>query len=230
VRREDDRFAVDLDDRPLRTPAKAPLVLPTRALAEAIAGEWNALDDAIDPQRLPFTRAANSAIDRVAWDRQSVVAAIAAYGETDLVCYRADEPEALRARQATAWDPWLDWTERALGARLEPVSGLMHRRQPAPSIAALRQAVADLDDFALTALSELVTLSGSLVLGLAVSRGALAGIDAWALSRIDEAWQIEHWGTDAEAEAAGDRALADFLRAEALLALLTTPDSESVVG
>jgi chaperone required for assembly of F1-ATPase len=230
VRREGDGFAVDLDDRPLRTPAKAPLLLPTRALAEALAGEWNALDRAIDPARLPLTRAANAAIDRVARERDAVVAAIAAYGATDLTCYRAAEPEALRARQAAAWDPWLAWAARELGARLEPVTGLIPRDQPAPSLAALRAAVARLDPFALTALNELVTLSGSLVLGLAVARGALPADEAWALSRIDEAWQVEHWGVDAEAEAAAERACADFLRAEALLGLLAEPDASPSAG
>ena len=223
VRAQAEGFAVDLDDRPLRTPAKAPLVVPTRALADAIAREWNALDVAIEPERLPFTRAASSAIDRVAGQRAGVVAAIAAYGETDLICYRAEEPAALRARQAAAWDPWLDWAERALAAPLVAVPGIVHRAQPAPSLAALRAAVADLDAFALTALHELAALSGSLVLALAVSRGALDGAEAWDLSRIDEAWQIEQWGVDAEAAAAAARAGADFLRAEALLGLLARP-------
>jgi chaperone required for assembly of F1-ATPase len=220
VRSEDSGFAVDLDDRPLRTPAKAPLVVPTAALAEAIAGEWNALDELSEPQRLPFTRAVNSAIDRVGPQRADVVAAVATYGETDLICYRAESPESLRARQAGAWDPWLGWAARELGAPLEPVAGLMHRAPPAARLAALVRAGAEHDAFALTALHDLVTLSGSLVLGLAVSRGALGGDEAWSLSRVDEAWQNEQWGVDMEAAAAVERGREDFLRAECLIGLL----------
>jgi chaperone required for assembly of F1-ATPase len=212
-------FGVALDERTLRTPAKAPLVVPSRALAEAVAAEWDALE-AIDPARVPLTRLANSAIDRVSARPGEVAEAVAAYGETDLICYRADEPAGLRERQAAAWDPWLEWAGRELAAPLVAVAGLMHHAQSAESVARLRAAVAGHGPFELTALHELVTLSGSLVLGLAVSRGALGGAEAWELSRIDEAWQIEHWGLDAEAEAAAGRARADFLRAERLLGLL----------
>ncbi|PZQ49640.1 MAG: ATPase [Rhodovulum sulfidophilum] len=213
-------FTVRLDDRGLRTPAQAPLVVPTAALAEAIAGEWRAIEAEIDPERLYFTKAANSAIDRVGRDPEPVVGAIAAYGDADLLCYRADEPEALRARQAAAWDPWLDWAAEALDARLEPVEGVMHRPQPAASLAALRAAVAGFDPLPLTALHDLVTLSGSLVLGLAVARGALAGEEAWDLSRLDEIWQAEQWGADDEAQRAAMLRRASFMRAEKLTNLL----------
>jgi chaperone required for assembly of F1-ATPase len=220
VRRAGQGYGVHLDDRALQTPGKVPLVVPSRALAEAIAGEWDAVAAAIEPERLPFTRAANSAIDRVAAQRAAVASAIACYGECDLLCYRAEAPEELLVRQAAAWDPWLDWATRALGAPLLTSHGVVHRAQPASSVAALRDAVSALGPFELTALHELVSLSGSLVLGLAVSRGSLDAARAWELSRIDEAWQIEHWGLDAEAEAAAERARSDFLRAEALLVLL----------
>lgn len=217
---EGEGFAVRLDGRGLRTPAEAPLVVPNAALAEAIAAEWRAIEAEIDPEKLPFTKAANTAIDRVRREREAVIDAIAAYGDADLLCYRAEEPAGLRARQAAAWQPWLDWAANELGAPLAPVEGVMHQRQPAASLAALRAEVACHDALGLTALYDLVTLSGSLVLGLAVARGALSGGDAWALSRIDEIWQSEQWGTDYEAEQAADIREAAFLRAEALLALL----------
>jgi chaperone required for assembly of F1-ATPase len=220
VRPLDAGFGLFLDARELRTPAGVPLVVPTEALAEAIAAEWAALEGEIDPGRLPLTRAANSAIDRVARQREAVVEAVAAYGGTDLLCYRADEPEGLVARQAAGWDPWLVWSARALHAPLIAVTGVMHEPQPPASLAALRAAVAAEEPFALTALAELVALSGSLVLGLAVAAGALAAEEAWALSRIDETWQEERWGTDAEAAAAAAARRAEFLQARDLLALL----------
>lgn len=213
-------FGVWLDDKPLATPAGAPLLLPTEALAEAVAAEWDALEAEIDPAKLPLTRAANSAIDRVRRAPGPVIDAIADYGNSDLVCYRAAAPEALALRQAAAWDPWLDWSARALEAPLGVVSGVMHAPQPAASLAALRRAVEAHDAFGLTALHDLVALSGSLVLGLAVSLDALDAETAWDLSRIDEDWQAEQWGLDAEAEAAAARKRRDFVRARTLITLL----------
>jgi len=220
VRPRSGGFAVDLDDRALTTPAGRPLVLPTEALARAVAAEWDALGGEIDPHRLPLTRAANSAIDRVADQREAVIDAIAEYGGSDLLCYRADAPAGLASRQAEGWDPWLAWGARALGAPLVAVAGVVHQSQPGPSLAALRAAVAEHDAFGLTALYDLVSLSGSLVLGLAVARGALDAEAAWELSRLDEAWQAEHWGLDAEAEAASERRREAFVRAAGVLALL----------
>lgn len=217
---EEDGFGLRLDGRPLNTPAQAPLRAPTAALAEAIAQEWRAVTDQLRVEGLPFTRAANVAIDRIAPAPEPVVAAIAAFGEADLLCYRAIGPEGLRERQAEGWDPLLVWSAKALGAPLIAVSGVMHQAQPPGSLAALRAAVAAHGAFALTALHELVTLSGSLVLGLAVSRGALAPEAAWDLSRIDERWQAELWGEDAEAAAAVARRRADFMRAAQLLEML----------
>ena len=216
---EGEGFGVRLDARPVRTPAGVALVVPTQALAEAIAAEWDALDGEIRPERLPFTRAANVAIDRVAGNPGPVVAAIAEYGGTDLLCYRAAGPEGLVARQAQGWDPWLVWSAQALGAPLIAVTGVMHAPQPAPSLAALHAAVAAEDAFGLTALHALVSLSGSLVLGLAVARAALDPGRAWDLSRIDEAWQAEQWGLDAEAEAAAAVRRSDFLRGARLRVL-----------
>lgn len=215
-----DGFGLRLDARPLRTPAAAPLLVPTLALAEAIAAEWRAVEGAVRPEALPFTRAANVAIDRVAPDPGPVVDQIAAYGASDLLCHRAEEPAALRRRQEAAWDPPLAWSATALGAPLIPVAGLMPSDQPADSLAALRRAVAGQSPFGLTALYELVTLSGSLVLGLAVVRNAWTADAAWALSRLDDTWQAELWGVDAEAQAAASLREAAFLQAARLHELL----------
>ncbi|WP_297976302.1 ATP12 family chaperone protein, partial [uncultured Amaricoccus sp.] len=189
VRPEAGGFAVVLDERALRTPAGTLLTVPRRALAEAVAAEWDALGAEIDPRRLPLTRLANSALDRVEPQRAAVTATIAAYGETDLVCYRAESPAALAARQAAAWDPWLGWARRELRAPLVAVGGVIPQEQPPASLAALRAAVAAEGPFGLVALHELVALSGSLVLGLAVRRGALDPGAAWEISRLDETWQ-----------------------------------------
>lgn len=217
-----DGHAVLLDDRSLRTPAGSPLVVPTAALAAAIATEWNALATEILPDRLPLTRAANAAIDRVAPDPAPVADAVAAYGGTDLLCYRADGPAELVDRQAAAWDPWLAWAAARYGAPLLTATGIMHQPQPPASLAALRTAVGAADPFTLTALHELVALSGSLILGLAVADAALDPITAWALSRLDETWQAEQWGIDAEAEAAAEKAGSGFLAAAGLVRLLAT--------
>lgn len=219
-RPEADGFGVSLDARPLKTPAGATLIVPTEALAAAIAAEWNAIDGAIRPDELHLTRAANSAIDRIAPDPGPVIDAIAEYGGSDLLCYRAAEPEALAERQAAGWDPWLAWSARELHAPLIAVTGVAHQQQPGPSLAALHAATAAYTPFALAGLYGLVSLSGSLILGLAVARGALPAEEAWALARIDETWQAEQWGLDAEAEAMAAAARADFLGSARLLTLL----------
>lgn len=208
-----------LDDRPLRTPAKAPLILPTPALAKALAAEWDAQDGRIRPQTMPLTRAANAAIDRVAPNRPAVRAELAGYGETDLLCYRAAAPSALVARQAATWDPLLDWAAASLGARLVTVEGVMHQPQPAPALAALAAALAEADDFALTALHELVSLSGSLVIGLAILHHHAPAEDLWEAAHLDQTWQAEQWGADAEAAAELALRRAAFLQARDFLAL-----------
>ena len=195
----DDGFTVHLDARPVRTPAKAPLVLPTLALAEAVAAEWEAQSGLVNPATMPFTRTANSAIDKVAPQFDEVVAIVAAYGGTDLLCYRAPGPEPLVARQAASWDPLLDWAATALEAPLRATSGVMHCAQPPASLAALTARVAALTPFQIAAFHDLVALSGSLVLALATTAGRLDAEAAWRLSRIDEDWQAELWGVDDEA-------------------------------
>lgn len=192
-------FTVRLDGRPVKTPAKAALVVPTQAMAQAIAAEWDAQSGEVKPATMPVTRAANSAIDKITAQRDEVVEIIAAYGQSDLLCYRAVAPVALIARQAAGWDPVLDWAEAALGARLVVTAGVVHVAQPSDALARLTARVAGMTEFQLAGLHDLVAISGSLVLALAVTEGRLGDDEAWALSRIDESWQIEQWGADEEA-------------------------------
>ncbi|UXU76102.1 MULTISPECIES: ATP12 family chaperone protein [unclassified Paracoccus (in: a-proteobacteria)] len=202
-------WTVLLDDRRLRTPGKQPLALPTQALALAIAEEWQAQPEVISPQLMPLTRAANSAIEKVTPQFDEVAAMLAAYGGTDLLCYRAETPESLVAAQAAGWDPLIDWAATELRAPLRITHGVIPVDQQAETLRQLHQHVAGLDIFGLTALHDLVTLPGSLVLGLAVIRGRIDAGEAHRLSRIDEDFQAERWGRDDEAEeAAADRRVA----------------------
>lgn len=205
---------IALDGRAVRTPAKAELIVPTRALAEAIAAEWNAVETRIDPQVMPFTRTANAALDKVAHQRAEVAQMIASYGETDLLCYRASAPQELVLRQREEWDPLLDWADAELGARLRPTEGVMPVSQHADAMARLRADVERRGVFGLTALHDLVALSGSLVIGLAAYRDAHGIDDLWQTSRLDEAWQAEVWGIDEEAEEMAEVKHAAFLHAK----------------
>lgn len=213
-------WSVTLDGRPIRTPAKAPLTLPTRAYAEACAAEWAAQEGKVRPETMPLTRSANAAIDKVAVQFDEVAELIAAYGGTDLLCYRAEAPESLVARQAAAWDPLLDWAEEALGARLVPTAGIIHRPQDQAAVARLAEATRALDPFELAAFHDLVALSGSLVLGFAAARGARDPEALWAASRIDEDWQAEQWGTDEEAAEQAALKKRAFLDAAHIFSLL----------
>lgn len=213
-------FTVALDGRPLRTPAKAACIVPGRALAEALAAEWNGVGELLDPGAMPLTRAANTAIDRVAPNADAVRADLAGFAETDLLCHRAGFPEELAAREAEGWDPLLAWAGEALGARLIAVEGVMPEAQPPQAVARLSAELEPADPWELTALHDLVVLSGSLVLALAVSHGRLTAEAAWTLSRIDEDWQISLWGEDAEAAAAAETRRRAFRDAARLLDLL----------
>lgn len=197
----DGGFTVTLDGRAVKTPAKRALVVPTLAMAELIAAEWDAQETRVRPETMPATRAANSAIDNVAHNFAEIAADLARYGETDLLCYRATGPEGLVARQEAGWQPLLDWAATHLGAPLITVAGVMHQPQPAPSLASLRARTASLSPFRLAAFHDIVAISGSLVLGFAVIHGRLTPDEAWMLSRIDENWQAELWGQDDEAMA-----------------------------
>jgi chaperone required for assembly of F1-ATPase len=216
-------YQVELDGRPVRTPGKALLVLPTRAMAEAVAAEWDAQEGEIKPLTMPVTRSANSAIERVTPSHAEVAAMLSAYGETDLLCYRAEGPQDLAARQAEGWDPLLDWAAEALEARLHPTAGVLPVPQPAQSVANLSAEVTRTPPFHLTALHDLVTLSGSLILGLATAYGRLTPETAFDLSRIDEDFQIEQWGEDEEAAEFATARRAQFLHADRFWRL-STPD------
>lgn len=223
VAQVDQGFAVQLDGRPVKTPAKAQLIVPTQALADRIAAEWDAVDKEINPATMPFTRSANAAIDKVTHQHREVADMLAAYGDADLTCYRAEGPQTLIARQAEAWDPLLEWLDTAYGARLVPVQGVMHAPQDARALKRLSEAVHALDSFALTAFHDLVSLSGSLTIGFAALDDLYDPLDLWKLSRLDELWQEEQWGEDEEAQAMAARKESDFLHAREFYNLSRAP-------
>lgn len=214
-----DGWTVHLDGKPIRTPAKAAFVAP-EAVARAAASEWDTQEGEVKPASMPITRAINSAIDRTAPEFDAVVEMVAAYGGTDLICYRAEGPEELVRRQLSAWTPLIDWAETRFDARLVTATGVMHVLQPADGQVRLAKAVAGYDPLALTALYDLVALSGSLVIGLAVAEDRLGVDQGWATSRIDEIWQAEQWGVDDEAAALATRKEGEFAAAARLLKML----------
>lgn len=193
-------FRILLDGRPVRTPAKAVLELPTLAAAEAIAAEWQAQGDKINPASMPLTRMANTAIDRMPEHRDATIDEILAYAGSDLLCYRAEAPDSLAARQAAAFDPLLDWLDHAYGVRLKVTYNITHVTQDTESLARLRKVIAGCDNFTLVALSSITNLAGSAVIGLAVLQGRLSGLEARNVSNTDELFQAEFWGEDAEAQ------------------------------
>ena len=212
--------AILLDGRPVKTPARRALALPTAALAAAIVAEWDAQGDEIDPRAMPLTGLANAAIDRVTPDLAAFARTLAAYGETDLLCYRADGPDSLVARQAAEWDPPLAWARARYGVAFVVTTGIVHAAQPPATIARLATAVAGYDAFALAALSPLVTVSGSLLLALALAEGAIDRATAFAAAMLDELWQAERWGEDALAIQARAARREDFEAGARFLALL----------
>jgi chaperone required for assembly of F1-ATPase len=213
-------WEIRLDNRPVRTPARHPLVVPTVPLAEAIAVEWRNQGDKIKPESMPLTRLANSAIDGVIPQSATVVADVAAYANSDLLCYWADSPRELMERQARSWLPLLDWAAARYNARLEPTTGIVHKSQSAEAVAALQAAVAALEPFPLAALHLLTTTLGSVVLALAVYDRHLDAETAFELSEMDERYQRELWGEDQEAMARRQRLRADVMTSARFLALL----------
>jgi chaperone required for assembly of F1-ATPase len=220
VERDGDGWAIRLDGRPVKTPARAAVTVPTEALAEAIAEEWRAVEDRIDPRAMPLTGFANAAIDRVAPEREVFARGLAHYAEADLACYRAEGPETLVARQEEQWDKLLAWGRRRYDVDFATTCGLMHVAQPAATVERLSHAVAALDPFRLAGLSPLVTIGGSLLAALAVEEKAITPEEAWEAVSIDERWQLEQWGADAEAEAALENRRHDFFAAARFLELL----------
>jgi chaperone required for assembly of F1-ATPase len=186
---------VRLDGRPVRTPGRAPLALPA-ALAEAVAEEWRGVGETLDPRAMPLTGLANAAIDRIAPDTATFAAGLAAYGQTDLLCYRAEGPDDLVARQQAVWDPILAWARERYDVHVETTAGIVHRPQPAATLTRLGEAVASRDAFALAGLSPVVTTTGTLIGALALAEGAIDADTLWTAAHVDEDWQAEQWGHD----------------------------------
>jgi len=212
--------AILLDGRPVRTPGRNLLRVPTEELAEAVADEWNAQGEQIDPQAMPLTGLANAAIDRVAPDPAAFAGTLARYGESDLLCYRAEGPQPLADRQARAWDRLLGWARARFGVDFETATGVMPRPQPAATVEQLGRAVAARGVFQLAGLAPLVTISGSLVIALALAEGAIPLDAAWNAATLDEAWQAEQWGEDSLAAAALANRRREFDAAYRFLTLL----------
>lgn len=216
-------FAVLLDGKPMRIPGGKPLTIAAPALAEALAAEWQeaggAKGGAMSMDDVPLTRLAGTAQDRIAPDPAPVAAALAQYAESDLLCYRAETPVALVVRQVHAWQPWLDWAAQRHGARLEPTTGIIHRAQDPAALDAIRQAMAGQSVPTLAALGIAVPLLGSAVLGLALAEGALDAATAHELASLDELFQMESWGEDAESTARRQRIAEDVALAERFIQL-----------
>jgi chaperone required for assembly of F1-ATPase len=211
--------AVRLDGKPVRTPGKRLLLLPTPALAEAIAAEWQAQGDRIDPATMPLTRLANTVLDAVIERMDEVRADALKFGGSDLLCYRATHPAELVERQSRHWAPILGWAAMSLGARLDVIEGITHRTQPEDALAAIGRALEALDAFALAGVHELTTLSGSVVIGLAIAKAAITIEGGWTAAHVDEDWQIGQWGEDFEAAERRKRRRADFEAAARLISL-----------
>lgn len=211
-------YQILLDGRPVKTPAKASLELPTPAFAEALAAEWRAQADDISPDAMVLTKLANTAIDRVTPRRAVVIDQVMAY-TNDLLCYRAEQPAALAALQSTEWDPLVAWASERYGVRLRIRPGIVHFDQPPETVAALRRAVEAYDPFVLTALATAAPLLGSLILTLALAEGRLDGAAAFTLSTLDERFQAERWGADEEAERRAAGLLAEMVAVERFLRL-----------
>lgn len=213
-------FVVRLDGKTIHTPHRAVLAVPSRRLADAIAEEWREQNSIVDPQTMPLTRIAYAAIDFASTHRTRLIGETIAFGRTDLLYYRAEGPSALVARQAEAWDPLLEWVRERFGAPLLTGAGIAFVEQPPASLARLAAAIEPCDDFTLVALHGAASLLGSLVLALALAEGRLDADRAFALSRIDEAFQAEAWGRDAEAETRASCLAAELQALERFLRLL----------
>lgn len=220
ARRHDAGWGVALDGRPLRTPAKRELTVPSAALAAAIAAEWDAQQDDIRPDSMPLTRLAATAIDRTAERRAEIAAEVANYAGTDLVCYRAEHPPALAARQHAMWQPLLDWAAGRYDAGLAVTAGIVPQPQSATSLKVYAGVVGALDHFRLTALQAATGACGSLIIALALLEGRVDAAAAFAASQLDETFQIEAWGEDAEAAQRRVALAADISATARFLALL----------
>lgn len=214
------RWRIELDGRPVRTPQRALLLLPGNALAEEVATEWNGAGETVDPRAMPLTGLVNAAIDHVAPAPAAFADGLARYANSDLLCYSADSPAKLVAAQAKVWNPLLGWARRRYDVNFQVTSGVAPVDQPRATLDRLTQAVHALDPYRLAGLSPLVTIGGSLVAGLALLEGAVGVDDMWQAVSLDERWQLEQWGSDAEAEKAMAAREADLRAGARFLALL----------
>lgn len=217
VTQVDDGFSVQLDGKPVRTPGKALLAVPTQPAAELLAAEFNAQQETINPVSMPVVRLVNTAIDGVATDLQAVLEDVMRFSGSDLVCYRADSPQELVQRQADAWDPILDWAQATLGARFILGEGIMHVAQPREAVSAVGIWLKQREDaFRLSSIHLMTSLTGSALIALAVEAGAITPDEGWKIAHVDEDWTNEHWGEDAEATARRIARRKDFDAAVAL--------------
>lgn len=217
VTQVDDGFSVQLDGKPVRTPGKALLAVPTQPAAELLAAEFNAQQETINPVSMPVVRLVNTAIDGVATDLQAVLEDVMRFSGSDLVCYRADAPQELVQRQADAWDPILDWAQATLGARFILGEGIMHVAQPREAVTAVGIWLKQREDaFRLSSIHLMTSLTGSALIALAVEAGAITPDEGWKIAHVDEDWTNEHWGEDAEATARRIARRKDFDAAVAL--------------
>ena len=225
IKDEGNGSALLLDGKTVRTPGKAPFLLPNAALAEAIAEEWRGQGARIDPQTMPLTRLANSVIDGVKGNEGAVLDDILKYAGSDLLCYRAEGPKGLVSLQTKHWDPILAWAKHDLGAPMRLSEGVMHVEQPPTSLDALRQRLAEFDPWGIAALHVMTGLSGSALLALAVALGRLTPEEAWAAAHVDEDWQIGQWGDDEEAKQRRANRHRDFTAAVWLFTLFLGGDA-----
>lgn len=213
-------WQVTLDNRPIRTPKRQPLDVPAETVAEAVAAEWRAQGPNVLPQTMPMTTLTNSAIDLVRPDPGPAIAEILAYLGSDLVCYRAESPASLVARQSAAWNPLVDWLGTETGVRLVVSEGIVHHPQPGTLLEIVQERLAAEDPFTLTALHSMTTLTGSAVIALAVLGRKITADEGWSAAHVDEIWQAEQWGEDVEAAARLAARRRDFQAAATLLELL----------
>lgn len=220
VARRDDGLEILLDGRSVRTPAKAEFIVPGMALAEAIAEEWRAQDEQIDPRTMPFTKLANTAIDGVAHNREETVNAVMTFAASDLICYRAEQPDGLVMKQMALWGPVVDWLAQYLGAPFEVSEGVMHVEQPKEALARVREVIETFDAYSLTAFHTMASLMGSTCLALAHVAGLFDLQATWTAAHVDEDWQISQWGQDEEAAARRAKRWEEMEAASRLFALL----------
>ena len=212
-------YFIKLDDKILKTPAKRQMMLPTETLAKKVASEWGQLVEEIDPTTMPFTKAANAALDKVSEQFEEVSSLLGEYGDTDLLYYRADSPPELQKRQKTGWDPIVKWAENTFKVQINCGTGIVYIPQNEKLFSEIRKKISSLNIFELTAFYDMVSITGSLILGLAIINGRLSAEEAYQLSRIDEQWQLEQWGEDEEAQVASNVKNAAILHSEEFFAL-----------